>query len=329
MQKPADARPGQKLPVMVWIHGGSFTGGSGDRYDGTQFAKKGIVYVSINYRLGRAGWFAHPALTKEGEAANFGIEDQIAALKWVQANIAAFGGDKSNVTLFGESAGAISVLYLTVDPNARGLFARAISESGFPRNAPTPLAIAEGYGTRVAEANNIHGDGPDAAAALRKLPLSAFPASQGYFDNTRAYPILDGKSIRWSMTEGYSQGEERTPLIIGGTSNDASLYRRMPEHLAEVPDRAAMTRVFNPRGAKSDLQLINDYWTVMRMTEPNRNVARISAGPAIRPGSTTSPMCRPPSARRRWARATARRSPMCSGPSAERRIPRTSPPTRR
>src|ERR1019366_10137364 len=115
-----------KLPVMVWIHGGSFTGGSsmggfGANHDGTEFARQGVITVTLNYRLGRAGWFIHPALVKEGESGDFGLEDQIAALKWVQANIAAFGGDAKNVTIFGESAGGISVFFLTLSPSANGV----------------------------------------------------------------------------------------------------------------------------------------------------------------------------------------------------------------
>ncbi|MCB1693249.1 MAG: carboxylesterase family protein, partial [Pseudomonadales bacterium] len=122
-------------PVMVWIHGGAFRIGNGGApfYDGRHFADKGIVFVSINYRLGYLGFFAHPALTAQaGDAplANYGLMDQVAALKWVQHNIAAFGGDPAQVTIFGESAGASSVLFLMASPEARGLFARAISESG-------------------------------------------------------------------------------------------------------------------------------------------------------------------------------------------------------
>jgi para-nitrobenzyl esterase len=278
IQAPADAQGGDHLPVMVWIHGGSFTSGAGANYDGTRFTRQDIVVVTVNYRMGRSGWFAHPALTAEDEGANFGNQDQIASLQWVQDNIAAFGGDPDNVTIFGESAGAISIMYLTTSPQAQGLFHKAIVQSGFPRNQPTPLSDAEGYGVRVAEANGINGAGPDAAAALRRLDLSTFPGSEGYFDNTRPYPIIDGKTIFKSMTEGYEQGDQaKVPLMIGGTSNDASLYRRTEEHLAEVPGLDAMMRVYNPTGAKSEVQVINDYWTAMRMTEPNRNIARVHA----------------------------------------------------
>jgi para-nitrobenzyl esterase len=123
------------LPVMVWIYGGSFVGGGSSPaiYDGTHFAERGVVLVSFNYRVGRFGFFAHPALTKEdpdGLLGNYGFLDQIAALKWVRENIKQFGGDPANVTLFGESAGGISVLDLMTSPLARGLFHKAIVQSG-------------------------------------------------------------------------------------------------------------------------------------------------------------------------------------------------------
>src|SRR5215510_5235571 len=129
------AKEGEKLPVMVWIHGGSLTRGSGSNrvYDGTSFAKKGVVLVTINYRLGPLGYLAHPELTAESpqrSSGNYGVLDQIAALKWVQKNIAAFGGDPARVTIFGESAGSWSVNVLVASPLARGLFHRAIGESG-------------------------------------------------------------------------------------------------------------------------------------------------------------------------------------------------------
>src|SRR5882757_2144866 len=152
--QPADAKKGAHLPVMVWIHGGAFIFGSGSQYDGTQFAKQGIVVVTVNYRLGRAGWFAHPALTAEnprGLLGNSGLMDQIAALEWVRDNIKAFGGDPKNVTIFGESAGAISINYLMLAPQAKGLFAKAISESGFGRLAARPLSSVEHNGVTFAE----------------------------------------------------------------------------------------------------------------------------------------------------------------------------------
>src|SRR5450755_495259 len=170
--EPAAAKKGANLPVMVWIHGGAFVFGSGSVYDGSQFAKQGVVVVTVNYRLGRAGWFAHPALTAEnpnGSLGNYGLMDQIAALEWVKDNIKAFGGDAKNVTIFGESAGAISVNYLMLAPQAKGLFAKAISESGFGRLAARPLASVEHSGVTFAEKAGVQGSDAAAAKALRAL----------------------------------------------------------------------------------------------------------------------------------------------------------------
>jgi len=127
-----------KLPVMFWIHGGGYVNGSGtaNLYNGTELARQGVVLVSINYRLGRFGFFAHPALTREspdGPLGNYAFMDQIAALQWVERNIAVFGGDPGNVTIFGESAGGGSVINLMISPAAQGLFQKAISESGIAR----------------------------------------------------------------------------------------------------------------------------------------------------------------------------------------------------
>src|SRR5690606_22953473 len=166
------------------------------------FAKKGAVAVSLNYRLGRAGWFAHPALSREGPTGNFGMMDQIAALKWVKANIAQFGGDPSNVTIYGESAGGISVLYLMLSPEAKGLFSKAIAESSFGRLEPTTLAEAEARGVKAAEAAGVSGEDAAAAAALRKLPLTAMPFTGPFVG--RAGPIADGTYIKGGIAEGFA-----------------------------------------------------------------------------------------------------------------------------
>ena len=137
--RPAGASPQAKLPVMVWIHGGAFVFGSGSSpgTSGVQFARQGVILVTFNYRLGRLGFFAFPALSREHPdelKGNYGYMDQIAALQWVQQNIAAFGGDPSNVTIFGESAGGVSVHTLLTSPLSRGLFHKAIIESGGGRD---------------------------------------------------------------------------------------------------------------------------------------------------------------------------------------------------
>ena len=130
--KPADASSHAGLPVMVWVHGGGFVNGgsSSPTYAGETFARDGIVFVSINYRLARFGFFAHPALAEDGFGGNFGFLDQIAALQWVQENIEGFGGDPQRVTIFGESAGGSAVCVLAASHAARGLFRHAIVESG-------------------------------------------------------------------------------------------------------------------------------------------------------------------------------------------------------
>src|SRR5271155_632494 len=143
-------------PVMVWIHGGALTRGSGSTpvYDGEELAKKGVVLVTINYRLGVFGFFAHPELTRESDrnsSGNYGFLDQIAALDWVQHNIAAFGGDPKRVTIFGESAGSWSVNYLMATPLARGLFQRAIGESGGDFDSARKLADAEQLGVKFGQ----------------------------------------------------------------------------------------------------------------------------------------------------------------------------------
>src|SRR5580698_1028264 len=167
----------ERLPVMVWIHPGGYQTGSGSTpgYDGEALAKKGVVLVTINYRLGVLGFFSYPELTKESDrrgAANFGVMDSIAALQWVQKNIAAFGGDPKRVTIFGESAGAGAVANLMTAPQAKGLFERAIGESSAWSTATiAPLKTlpeAEEAGTKYAE-----GLGAKSLAELRAMPAGA------------------------------------------------------------------------------------------------------------------------------------------------------------
>ncbi len=153
---PKDAK---HAPVMVWIHGGGHRTGSGWIYGGQNFARDGVVVVAINYRLGALGYFAHPALTKAAKpdeaVGNYGLMDQIAALKWVQRNIAAFGGDPKNVTIFGESAGGQSTLALLATPSAKGLYSKAIVESGLGWVTPKTLADKETDGVKALQRAGI------------------------------------------------------------------------------------------------------------------------------------------------------------------------------
>lgn len=217
------ARPG-RYPVMLFIHGGGFTYGAAGvpLYDGAALAARGAVIVTINYRLGRLGFFAHPALTREdpnGRLGNYAIMDQVAALQWIQRNIARFAGDPSNVTLFGESAGAGSVQILMGSPAGAGLFHKAISESGSGSSALFPIRggvlNAEKLGQLWAESLGMKNATPE---QLRAVPLA------DVVKNGRAFPFIDGKVVVHSPGEPFERGAEmRVPLIIGGNSNESSL----------------------------------------------------------------------------------------------------------
>jgi para-nitrobenzyl esterase len=230
--------PARNLPVMVWIYGGAFIGGAASQplYDGTQFARGGVVFVSFNYRVGRLGFFAHPAITKSaapGEMlGNYGLMDQIAALKWVRDNIVSFGGDPANVTIFGQSAGGASVNLLMLAHEARGLFAKAISQSGFPRWGGRPIRdaanSAEDIGVEFAAQAQIDGNGPDAARALRALPVDRVtqPVPLVDIDRTTPEPIVDGTVLADNVAVLVAKGElADVPMMVGGTSCDASIYR--------------------------------------------------------------------------------------------------------
>ncbi|HLZ75673.1 carboxylesterase/lipase family protein [Phenylobacterium sp.] len=212
--------------VMVFIHGGSFIRGSGGvpLYDGSALARRGVVVVTINYRLGRFGYFAHPALTAEnadgGRLGNYGLMDQIAALQWVQKNIRAFGGDPRNVTVFGESAGAVAVQMLTTSPAAKGLFVRAIAESGGGTAAAAairgPGLTYETVGAAWAKAAGA----PDATPAQ----LRAIPAAE-VLKTGPVGPMIDGVMLKRSPGDAYRKGEQlRVGLMIGGNSHEASLF---------------------------------------------------------------------------------------------------------
>lgn len=213
--------PNAKLPVMVWIHGGGLTSGAGSEptSDGQALAERGIVLVSINYRLGLFGFFAHPALEAETPAGpmNFGLYDQMAALQWVQQNIAAFGGDPQNVTIFGESAGAESVMAHVASPLTRGLFQRAIVESHSATSGlPRQQMIANGINYA-----NAFGLAGDKATAAELRAVSA--------DTILATPIPGGQAVvgddflPQSIPAIFENGTEApVPLIIGFNSYEAS-----------------------------------------------------------------------------------------------------------
>ncbi len=277
---PATRPAGAKLPVMVWIYGGAFIEGASafPIYDGTQFAERGVVLVSFNYRLGRAGFFAHPALDKgDGPVADYGLMDQIAALKWVQANIAAFGGDPASVTIFGESAGGMSVNYLLASPAARGLFARAIAQSGFPRSNGLLLnGAGEQLGARFAQDHGVSGDDAAAAKALRALPpdvINAPYAGIGGADTPGV--VIDGKLVPETIAEAFAKGDQaHVPLMIGGNSYEASLFPLVIRYPDAVLGRVGRDRAEALYSGEDATQMSVDVTTDRQITEPNRYLAR-------------------------------------------------------
>jgi para-nitrobenzyl esterase len=261
-----------KLPVMVWFYGGGFVNGgsSPSVYDGSKFAEKGIVLVSFNYRLGRFGFFAHPALT-EAEAAgplgNYAFMDQIAALHWVQKNVAAFGGDPRNVTIFGESAGGHSVLTLLTSPAAKGLFHKAIVESGGGRSLLGPTRhlrqslpdspSAEEAGLAFAKKMGVGGTGAAALAALRALPPDKVVDDLNMMTMqtpTYAGPMIDGKIVTETVEDALLAGRQaKVPVLIGANSSEFgfSFARTMDELMAQFgPDRAKAEAIYDPGDTK-------------------------------------------------------------------------------
>lgn len=203
-------------PVLVWIHGGGFNSGSGSIpiYDGAAFARQGIVVVSINYRVGVFGFLAHPELTREagaGQGSNFGLLDMVAALQWVKGNIRAFGGDPSRVTIAGQSAGAMAVQELVASPLARGLFQRAIAESGLPRGLPA-LNAAEQAGLAFQREK-----GAASLAALRAMSPEALQPGQGA-NALRFGPVVDGVLL----PAGAWKPASAVPMLAGFVADEGS-----------------------------------------------------------------------------------------------------------
>lgn len=285
----------EKLPVMVWIHGGGFTQGSGHQasYDGTQLARRGVVLVTINYRLGALGFMAHPALSAEspqGSSGNYAVLDQIAALEWVRDNISAFGGDPEKVTIFGESAGGTSVYLLTATPLSKGLFHRAILESPWldpvifrdlkEENENGPPAEFDGEG----QVTKLLGDAP--TNVLEKL--RAMPAEEILAKVKQRWPVAtDGWIFPRDPHEIYANGDQQDVQVIVGTNRDEgtmfapirpfggsldSYKAAMVERFGEHGERVA---AFYAPESKAKLrevavQQITDAWFV----QPSREFAR-------------------------------------------------------
>jgi para-nitrobenzyl esterase len=229
--------PTAKLPVMVWIHGGDHQDGSSSEifYESNALAHHGVVTVAINYRLGVMGYFAHPELTAESEhgvAGNYGTLDQIAALEWVGDNIAAFGGDPGNVTIFGESAGGESVMHMMTSPLARGLFHRAIPQS--PANGGQMIHLDRPFlahesaldqGLRFADALGVTGDGQ--LPRLRaKTPDQLYALARASRKLGCQYPVIDGHVLPESPFAAFAGGRQApVPLLIGSNADEGSIIQ--------------------------------------------------------------------------------------------------------
>ena len=213
---PGAAHGNRSLPVMVWIHGGALVTGESNDYDPTKLVSNGTIVVTINYRLGALGFLAHPALASHpgGPSGDYGLMDQQAALRWVQRNIGQFGGNRRNVTIFGESAGGLSVLSQLASPGAHGLFARAIVESGAYNLTQAPLATAEAAGQAFATSA---GCASQTAACLRSLPVSTILANQTASGYT---PDIDGQVLTQSIGTALSSGQFNRVPVIDGTNHD-------------------------------------------------------------------------------------------------------------
>jgi para-nitrobenzyl esterase len=272
----------KRLPVMLWLHGGGFIMGSGafPKYDGSALAANGVLVVTINYRLGRFGVFAHPALAREQAGktqGNYGLMDQIAALRWVRENIAAFGGDPSNVTLFGQSAGASSVNFLMASPVARGLFAKAISESG---SAYARLKHLSGGPDSLEEEGARWADKKGVArsdlAALRALPAETILDAPVLEPAT---PVIDGVILTETLTEAFARGHTaKVPYIVGANDYEDSLLRWLPgadtAMMARLGAEAEPILSLYTRPGEERARTLSRLWGEDMMVEPSRRRAK-------------------------------------------------------
>jgi para-nitrobenzyl esterase len=227
---------GRNLPVMVWIHGGSLLVGESDDYNPAELVRHGVIVVTINYRLGALGFLADSALASQpgGPSGNYGLMDQQAALRWVQRNIRGFGGNPRDVTVFGESAGGLSTLSQLVSPGARGLFARAIVESGTYALTQAPLATAEATGAAFAAQA---GCASNTAACLRSLPAATIVSHE----SAAGYePNVDGAVLTQSIGPALASGQfSHVPVMIGTNHDEWRLFVGLDQLIGGPPVTAA------------------------------------------------------------------------------------------
>ena len=233
---PAQAAT-DRIPVMVWIYGGGFAGGATSYYTGEKLAKRGVVFVSIAYRVGELGFLAHPQLSAEDPnhvSGNYGLLDMIAGLQWVRKNIGVFGGDPDRVTIFGESAGGIAVSMLCASPLAKGLFHGAISQSGGSFGPPRATTYPGENMKRLADAERAgeaygRSAGVGSIAELRKVAPDKLPGGRGL---GASWPIIDGWVIPDDQYKLYEAGKfNDTPILVGYNSDEGASFSppRTPE----------------------------------------------------------------------------------------------------
>lgn len=294
---PKAQRP---FPVMLWIHGGALLTGESDDYDPSALVAQGVAVVTINYRLGALGFLTHPALSSEGGGAsgNYGLMDQQAAMQWVRANISAFGGDPTNVTVFGESAGGLSTHSQIVSPLAAGLFQKAIVESGSYSLTPPTLAVAEGLGQNLAAAT---GCTAQTASCLRAVSVASLIANESaiQFGGT-TLPTVDGKVLTKTYADAFTSGTfNKVPMLEGTNQHEYSLLSAVtidpvlghPIGASDYPVQinalfgaitgAAVRSVYPLNSAETPAQTFDDVLTDAVFTCNARKVAKLVSAQGV------------------------------------------------
>ena len=252
---PGNAKASDKLPVVVWIYGGAFNGGSSGMalYGGQGLAKKGVIYVSFNYRVGIFGYLAHPEATKESghnASGDWGFLDQVAALQWVNRNIAKFGGDPGNVMVIGQSAGSMSINYLQASPLAKGLFQKAFGMSGGTIKGPgsetvLKLSDAEAEGIKLQQAMKV-----DSLAALRTFSADRVVAA-AQTGGVRAAPVVDGYYLPKLTGEIFAAGQQNNvTIVVGSTANDMGTAIDIRKATTVAEYKAAAEKMYGTNAAK-------------------------------------------------------------------------------